>query len=175
MERTMNGYMGKVFALATAIALAFALMLTLGAGQAQAYCGYHKHLATAKGTIAISCGNNGDISEIELYSNANAKPAAVKLSKKGVVYLSVSKGSIYMEPKKPGTTTLTYRWNHKKHTVKIKVYKYQNPFASLTIGGKQYKSKFSKRAYAYIGSLSGKKTAPTGTLKVKNGRLVIGA
>ena len=166
MQQAMNGYASKAFTFATAIALAFALMLTLGAGQAHAYS-YLKHMAKANGTIAVSYDSG---CEITLWSNSNAKPKAVKVSNKSLAKVNVEGGCISIYPKKTGTATLTYYWKHKTHTVKIEVHKYQNPIASLTIGGKQYKAKFAKKRWCDLGCLTGKKTAPRGTLKVKGAK-----
>ena len=154
MERINRLTTTKAIA-AFAMAIALMLLMTMGAGQAHA-----STLAGGKGTVAISY-EKGSSQVILKSSCSNAKPLAVKLSNKSVARVSVSGGQIVVTAKKPGTTTLKYRWNKKNHTVKIKVYKYQNPLKSLTIGGKQYKSKFAKHSVVALGS-----KIPSGTVRV---------
>ena len=116
MERINRLTTTKAIA-AFAMAIALMLLMTMGAGQAHADTVY-KSLAGGKGTVAISY-EKGSSQVILESSCSNAKPLAVKLSNKSVARVSVSGGQIVVTAKKPGTTTLKYRWNKKNHTVKI--------------------------------------------------------
>ena len=147
-----------------AVALVFALLLAMTLGTGQAHANYtYKHLAKAEGTIVISLDKQ-DTPGISLCSRHSSKPAAVRLSKAGVVKAQVRAGNIDLIAKRVGTTVLTYRWNHVKHKVKIKVVKYRNPVTSFTIGSKQYKSRYARGTTVDFGAAKSK-TCP-GAVKV---------
>ena len=145
----------RIFTPALAVALALLFSMTLGAGQAHANYTY-KHLASAKGTMVVSMDKQ-DTPGICFWSRHSSMPAAVKVGNPKLVKVSVTPGTIELVAKRPGTTTISYRWNCKKHTVRIKVVKYQNPVASFKIGSKQYKSRYARGTTVDFGNAKSKK------------------
>ena len=162
MERTIFGdHAGKIIACALAAALVSLLAIALP-GQAYASI-VHKNVASAKGTAAIVYEKGWASVDFWWYG---AAPTKVKLSNKKVarIVMDEEAGRLEVEAKKPGKTTLTYKFKGKKHKVKIRIYKYRNPVASFKVGGKQYKSRYNKKQIIDFGTK--RITLPAGKVKV---------
>ena len=80
--------------------------------------------------------------KITLLKNSNKKVASVKA--RGDEY----SGALTIKTKKPGKAKISYKFKGKKHTFKLVVYKYVNPFKKFEIGTKNYASKFDKKGTA---------------------------
>ena len=136
---------------AVAMLIVTALAMGLCASQAHAM-----KLEKPKGSVvvAVSKYKDRDGTGFEAVVSLRAKssndfdtPAKVKVSNRKIVdTLEWFEGVIDLSFKKPGKTTLSYKWKGKKHKVRITVKKYHNPLKSLKIGSKQYKGKFDKYA-----------------------------
>gem|GEM_PF-4201756 len=96
--------------------------------------------------------------EVKDVKSSNTKVAGVKINVNGDNYGKV----LAITPKKAGTAKITFKlkingtW--KAYTMKIKAFKYQNPFSSIKIGNSKYTSKFNKTNSVKVSAkqLSGK-------------------
>lgn len=91
--------------------------------------------------------------------NENKDKIRVKSSNKSVA--AVEKDYPTFELKKPGKATLTFvvtkkSGSKKTYKMTIKAVKYQNPFKSVKIGSKEYRSKFKKDVFYELEKGSGK-------------------
>lgn len=89
-----------------------------------------------------------------------------KSSNPSVLQVKVSKSKyndgtwdIKLVAKKTGKATVSFTAKGKKYKVNITVIKYSNPFAKLTVGGKDVTAKFNKSKKLNVKSLGGKKIA----------------
>ena len=181
-------------AMATIACLALAVAMLLSAGQANAK---EMTLENAKGWMTGFCGVNDAGDETEGWmkyhygyceissSDWNHPLTDVKVRNKRVVSIGEADlGTLELSFKRPGKTTVSYKWKGKVHKVKVKVYRYKNPAKSFKVGSKELKSKFRK-AYGYHASndnITGKKLSvhaakgwklkglyANGTDRIKNG------
>lgn len=96
--------------------------------------------------------------EVKDVKSSNTKVAGVKIDVNGDNYGKV----LVIMPKKAGTAKISFKlkingtW--KAYTMKIKTFKYQNPFSSIKIGNSKYTSKFNKTNSVKVSAkqLSGK-------------------
>lgn len=100
-------------------------------------------------------------------TDGKAKITKVTVTNKALASVSLydDKLGVWFTPKKAGSTTVkvTVKNGSKKkvHTVKLKIYNYENPMTSLKVGKKQYKSKFATKSSYYE-----KKPKKASTVKV---------
>ncbi len=101
-----------------------------------------------------------------IWTNGKAKITKVKIGKKSLANVSITadKQGITVNPKKAGTTTLKITVKNgsktKTHSIKLKIYKYENPLSSFKISSKQYKNDFKTSTFSHT-------TKPKKTKNVK--------
>ena len=84
---------------------------------------------------------NGKVTSIK---SSNPKVATMEFHKEWRTAYSNEKGAVDIKIKKVGTTTISYKYRGKTHKLKLRVYKYANPFASITVNGKEQASSFDQ-------------------------------
>lgn len=114
----------------------------------------------------------------DITANPGVKIKNLKCSDKKIVKATVHKSGQYRRvhfyAKKQGTAKVTFDLTDgettKSYSVKIKVYEYENPFATFKVGNTSYKAKFNKRWYYVIKKkdLSGKVS-----IKAKTGYQIV--
>lgn len=111
--------------------------------------------------------------------SSTAKITNLKSSKKSVVavrkeyYKETKQHIIWFEPKKPGTSTVSFKVKQGSKTTtikcKVKVHKYSNPISSLKIGSKNVKSSFNDKTYTTLKYSKYKNKSMKVSLKLKDG------
>ena len=101
-------------------------------------------------------------------ADLSSKPASMKSSNKKVAVLqwNANDNELIYKAKKPGKAKLTYKAGSRTYSVKIFVFKDANPFKSIKIGAKSFKSKDLKEIDDW-GALYGCIPPASGKLKVK--------
>ena len=103
----------------------------------------------------------GQTTETLVFTGNGVTPTDLKSSNKKVAVFPVEgiPASLYVDFKKAGTTTITYKVNGKKHTSKWTIKKFTNPFATFKSGSKNLKSAGS--AAALNGTITGQASVYT--------------
>lgn len=90
----------------------------------------------------------------QISGSEKSKFTSLKSFKKSVATVGCKKNSwgyaLYVVAKKTGTTTISYKLNGVKHTQKVIVKKYVNPYKKVTINGKDITSQFKKSNVAIV-------------------------
>lgn len=92
--------------------------------------------------------------EQQIGISEKSKFTSLKSSRKSVATVvrkkTSGKYSLYVVPRKTGTTTISYKLNGVKHTQKVIVKKYVNPYKKVTINGKDITAQFKKSNAALV-------------------------
>ena len=122
-----------------AIASAIVLSLTFSVGTAHASDASLKALKS--GTVKLSyVSGKARLNTVSFWGDAGQKVTKVKSSKKAVATATRKKAAgvdtVSVKLKKAGTTRISFYVGKKKYSATVKVYKYEAPIESLTIGSK---------------------------------------
>ncbi len=128
-----------------------------------------RDISKLRGTITLYLNTDSDLNTNYEWSSGSvtniksSNTKVVRAKRLGTYTL------LYLDPLKAGTSKVTYKYKGKKYTATIVVKNWANPVKTLTVGGKNYASKFTSKAvkkrgeFAYMIDVA----KLNGTVKVK--------
>ena len=156
----------KTTRMAVRAALAVVLALgTLAAGAGQALAEQSASALTVddlvrKGSVSVACGPGGSLSG-STFLAWNGRVTKVRSSNKKVVQAQAQNAGaadeLHLLAAKPGKATVSFRYRGKTRKLAVTCRKWANPVRRLTLGGKNYASRFKTSPMVSAGSFKGKK------------------
>lgn len=146
------------------LCLAFLMLLTIFPQQVEA-ASYELHFTTIMFTKGAEQFHTYSYKLLDDDNKAKITKAVLKDKSLATVSVSSDKKWITFDPKKAGSTTVKVTVKNgsktKTHSIKLTIYKHENPLTTFKIGKTQYKSKFNSKKIYYA-----KRPKKTSTVKL---------